>query len=345
MQYLIFGGCGFLGSNLSDDVLSRGATLCIYDDLSKAGSVANLKWLQERYEFEFINDDVRNASTTENVVRLFHPDVIIHLAGQVAMTTSIEDPRTDFEINALGTLNVLEAARIFAPSSLIIYSSTNKVYGSLEQLDYKEKPTRYVSTEYPNGFDEMLPLRFGTPYGCSKGAADQYVLDYARRYGVKTIVFRHSSIYGSRQFPTYDQGWVGWFCQKAIEKQIGKSKEPFTISGNGKQVRDLLHVDDATVLYRLASTSKNLANGEAFNIGGGIENSVSLLELFNLLEKHLNIELSYKQTDWRPSDQKVFISNTSKTEQAFGWKPKVPVFEGISKLLNWLGNEQVVREQ
>lgn len=206
MKYLITGGCGFIGSNLAAEVLKRGERLVIFDNLSRYGSYQNLEWLKSQSEFQFIHADIRNTNDVEKVVKETKPDVIFHLAGQVAMNTSIGNPRMDFEINALGTFNLLEAVRKFASESIIIYSSTNKVYGDLEWVKYEETATRYITPDFPNGFDEKLPLDFHSPYGCSKGAADQYMLDYARMFGLKTVAFRHSSIFGSRQFSTYEQG-------------------------------------------------------------------------------------------------------------------------------------------
>ena len=240
MKYLITGGCGFLGSNIAAEVLKRGEELAVFDNLSRFGAAQNLAWLSAQGEFLFQYGDIRDPFAVARLVKEFRPDIIFHLAGQVAMTTSIANPRLDFEINALGTLNVLEAVRGHCPECGILYSSTNKVFGDLEYLEYEETPTRYVVPSHPNGFDESTLLDFHSPYGCSKGAADQYFLDYHRIFGLKTVVFRHSSMYGGRQFSTYDQGWVGWFCQKAVEIKQGKLKESFTISGNGKHVRDLL---------------------------------------------------------------------------------------------------------
>lgn len=216
-----------------------------------------------------------------------------------------------------------------------MYSSTNKVYGDFEYLTFKETDTRYICEEYPNGFPETIKLDFHSPYGCSKGAADQYLLDFHRIYGLKTIVFRHSSMYGGNQHATYDQGWVGWFCQKALEIKKGILKEPFTISGNGKQVRDILHSDDVVDLYFKAKDI-NEAYGQAFNIGGGIDNSLSLLELFALLEQTLDIKLNYKKIDWRESDQKVFVADNYKIENTTTWKPMIKTEEGIKKMTEWL---------
>lgn len=269
MKFLITGGCGFMGSNLAAEVLRRREELIIFDNLYRYGSYQNLEWLKSQGEFYFVHADIRNTNDVERAVKDVRPDIIFHLAGQVAMTISIENSRIDFEVNALGTFNLLEAVRKHSPESLIIYSSTNKVYGDLEWVKYEETETRYVTPDFPEGFPETNPLDFHSPYGCSKGAADQYMLDYSRIYGLKTVVFRHSSIYGGRQFATYDQGWIGWFCEKAIEAKRGLLKEPFSISGNGKQVRDVLHASDAIKLYFTTVEKIEKAKGHAFNVGGG----------------------------------------------------------------------------
>ncbi len=335
MKYLITGGCGFLGSNLADEVLKRGDELHVLDNLFRQGSSENLKWLKNRGELVFHHSDIRNYNDIERVVKEIKPDVIFHLAGQVAMTTSIDNPRLDFEINTLGTHNLLEAVRKYSKDSVVLYSSTNKVYGDFSNIHFHETPTRYVAEGFENGFDEKFPLEFHSPYGCSKGAADQYLMDYSRIFGLKTIVFRHSSMYGGRQFATFDQGWVGWFCQKAIEIKKGVLKEPFTISGSGKQVRDLLYADDMVNLYFLAAEKSDALAGNVFNIGGGVENSYSLIELFSFLEKELNIEMRYKQLPWRESDQKVFVADTSKIKLMTGWEAKVSNMDGVRRMLEW----------
>jgi CDP-paratose 2-epimerase len=335
MKLLITGGCGFLGSNLAAHALSQGIDLCVFDSLYRHGSQSNLQWLREQGRFDFVHGDIRNANDVHRVIERVRPDAIFHLAGQVAMTTSIADPRMDFEVNALGTLNVLEAVRAQAPEAVVIYSSTNKVYGDLEQYQYREEDTRYVCVEQPNGFDEQTPLDFHSPYGCSKGSADQYLRDYHRIFGLKTVVFRHSSMYGGRQFATADQGWIGWFCQMAAETRSGSRNEPFTISGNGKQVRDVLHAEDMISLYFLALNHADVAAGQAFNIGGGISNSLSLLELFTLLEAEIGQSMLYTKLPPRESDQRVFVANIGKIEQLTGWKPKVSAKEGVGRMLDW----------
>lgn len=335
MKLLITGGCGFLGSNLAAHALTQGIELCVFDNLYRHGSQSNLQWLRGQGAFEFVHGDIRNANDVQRVIARVKPDAVFHLAGQVAMTTSIADPRMDFEVNALGTLNVLEAVRIHAPEAVVIYSSTNKVYGHLEQYQYRETDARYVCVDQPNGFDEQTPLDFHSPYGCSKGSADQYLLDYHRIFGLKTVVFRHSSMYGGRQFATADQGWIGWFCQKAAETRAGQRRELFTISGNGKQVRDVLHAEDMISLYFSTLVHANAAAGQAFNIGGGISNSLSLLELFGLLEGEIGQVLQYTKLPSRESDQRVFVADIGKMHRLTGWAPQVSAQDGVSRMLAW----------
>jgi CDP-paratose 2-epimerase len=335
MKYLITGGCGFIGSNLAAEVLRKGEELFLFDNLSRQGSSSNLIWLRNQGEFKFYPFDIRNNNDVETVIKEIQPDYIFHLCGQVAMTTSIANPRLDFEVNILGTFNLLDSVRKYSANSIILYSSSNKVYGDFEQFNFKEENTRYVCNEFPNGFPESISLNFSSPYGCSKGAADQYLLDYHRIFGLKTVVFRHSSMYGSNQHSTFDQGWVGWFCQKALEFKNNESMEPFTISGTGKQVRDVLHAADVVNLYFTAKDNAN-AYGQAFNIGGGYENSLSLIELFKLLEDKIGIKMKYKQLPWRESDQKVFMADNSKVNSLLEWFPKVAKDSGINSMIEWL---------
>jgi len=339
MKYLITGGCGFLGSNIASEILKQGDELVVFDSLYRFGSYQNLEWLRTQGEFEFVHGDIRNTNDVERTIKTHKPDVIYHLAGQVAMTTSIADPRMDFEVNVGGSFNLLNAVRLYSPESTIIYSSTNKVYGDLEQFTYEETPTRYRCIEKPNGFDESVNLDFHSPYGTSKGSADQYMLDFARIYGLKTVVFRHSSMFGGRQFATYDQGWIGWFTQQAINIKNKTLKEPFTISGNGKQVRDIAHAEDMVALYLKASTKIDSIKGQAFNVGGGIENSSSLLELFHFLEKELDVKMEYTQLPVRESDQKIFVADLTKAKELIGWEPKISKEEGIRKMIEWVSGQ------
>lgn len=335
MKLLITGGCGFLGSNLASYGIEKGYDITVFDNLSRFGSALNLEWLRTLGEFSYVHGDIRNKNDVENLVKQGF-DAVFHLAGQVAMTTSLENPYKDFEINVMGTVNLLDSIRKYAPGTAIFYSSTNKVYGDLEQYEYRENAKRYVCDAFPAGFDEATPLDFRSPYGVSKGSADQYILDYSRMFGLKGTVFRHSSMYGSRQFATYDQGWIGWFCQKAVETKLGTLSEPFTISGNGKQVRDILHAEDMIRLYYGALENTDAVYGNAYNIGGSMAQSLSLLELFDILNEHLGIELQYTQLPARSSDQKVFVADVEKIKSKIGWFPQVSSKEGIIKMVEWI---------
>jgi CDP-paratose 2-epimerase len=342
MKALITGGCGFVGSNLAAHLLDLDPAnrVIVFDNLSRQGASANLAWLRTlsaglTQAIVFVHGDIRNAFDVEAVIRDLQPDVIFHLAGQVAMTTSMQSPRRDFEINVVGSVNVLESVRQYTPSAAVVYASSNKVYGNLQNLDLVETSTRYQPRSSQNGVDESAPIEFHTPYGCSKGAADQYMLDYARGFGLNTVVFRHSTIYGGRQFATYDQGWVGWFVRQALESKADPARQPFTVSGDGKQVRDLLHVSDAVRCYVAAYTHLEQARGHPFNIGGGMENSMSLLELLNHLEERLGIKLNYTHLPWRQSDQKFFVADNSKADQLLHWSPQTPKDKGIEDTIRW----------
>jgi CDP-paratose 2-epimerase len=335
MKALITGGAGFVGSNLAARLLERGDDVTVFDSLARHGSSQNLTWLQSLGMRNFVHGDIRNAGDVEQIVKNGEPDVVFHLAGQVAMTTSMESPRRDFETNVLGSINLLEAVRQQAAESVIVYASSNKVYGNLSQLDLIETATRYQPRKNAKGVDECAAIEFHTPYGCSKGAADQYMLDYARGFGVNTVVFRHSTIYGGRQFATFDQGWVGWFCRQALETAQTPGRPPFTVSGDGKQVRDLLHVSDAVEAYIAAFEQIATARGQAFNIGGGMENSMSLLELLQFLEARLEVKLNYTHLPWRQSDQKFFVADYSKAEKMLGWTPRVTKEQGLEDAILW----------
>jgi len=336
MKLLITGGCGFLGSNLAAEALCRGYELVVFDNLSRYGTTENLAWLLSQGSFRFVHGDIRNYNDVSRLVQEIRPDAVFHLAGQVAMTTSIANPRMDFEINVIGSHNLLEAVRLHVPEAAVVYSSTNKVYGDLDRFTYIENATRYECVERPLGFDENTPLDLRSPYGCSKGAADQYMLDYARVFGLKTVVFRHSSMYGGRQFSTYDQGWVGWFCQKAAESYKVRDRAPFTISGNGKQVRDVLHADDMVILYFATLEKIDSAAGKVFNIGGGLNESLSLLELFKMLESMTGVPLVYSRLPVRQSDQKVFIADIGRATQSLSWRPTVSCEDGVKRMLEWV---------
>lgn len=336
MKLLILGGCGFLGSNLASYGIERDYQVTVFDNLSRLGSSQNLEWLKSLGDFTFIHGDTRNKNDVETLIKNGQFDACFHLAGQVAMTTSIENPYKDFQINTMGALNLLDSIRKYSPHTAVFFSSTNKVYGDLENYTYDETETRYLCREFPKGFDESVPLDFRSPYGCSKGAADQYMLDYYRIFGIKTTVFRHSSMYGSRQFATYDQGWIGWFVQKAIEKYQNPKCEPFTISGNGKQVRDILHAKDMIRLYYTALEHVDQVCGQAYNVGGTMEQSLSLLELFALLNDLLGIHMEYTQLPPRQSDQKVFVADITKINERIGWKPEVTARDGVEAMVEWV---------
>ena len=331
-KYLVTGGAGFIGSNFVSRLLNRGEDVKIFDNLSRAGSARNLEWLKQTYgtdTFQLIQGDVRDADAIQKAA--VDADVIVHLAAQVAVTTSVVDPRNDFEINALGTFNTLEAARLSGREPIFLYSSTNKVYGGMEDVRVVEQDTRYAYADYPMGISEEHPLDFHSPYGCSKGSGDQYVRDYARIYGIRSVVFRQSCIYGVRQFGVEDQGWVAWFVIAALKGL------PISVYGDGKQVRDVLFVDDLTRAYDLAIDHSEVSAGEVFNIGGGASRILSVWNEFGpILEKLLGHQLNPAWGDWRPGDQRVYVSDIRKAEKVLGWKPEVGVEEGITRLFNWV---------
>ena len=336
MKILITGGCGFLGSNLALYGMNSGYEITIVDNFYRLGSKKNFDWLKSKGKFNLYETDISNYEEIKKVFHTVMPDFVFHLAGQTAMTTSLNSPLKDFEINTIGSINILESIKSIDNDCKAIYASSNKVYGDLEYVKTDESNTRYVTPEFKNGFPESMKIDFSTPYGCSKGAADLYFLDYCKSYKMKLSVFRHSTMYGGRQFATVDQGWIGWFCQKAIEIKRGTLREPFSISGNGKQVRDVLHSDDIVKLYFTASENMEEIKGEVFNIGGGRKNSLSLLELFEILESELGIKMEYRQFAWRNSDQKVFIADNTKIISNLKWTPLVDTRTGIIDMLKWL---------
>jgi len=330
-RVLVTGGAGFIGSNLSHRLLSQGHKVVIYDNLSRKGAKKNLAWLRENHgeRFSLVQADVRDYPTLLQAVQ--GSEVVYHLAAQVAVTWSVTDPREDFEINALGTLNVLEAARSNNPPPIVLFTSTNKVYGGMEEHQVVEQETRHAYASLPQGVSEAQPLDFHSPYGCSKGAADQYVRDYARIYGLKTVVLRMSCIYGPRQFGVEDQGWVAHFL---ISSVLGR---PITIYGDGKQVRDILYVDDLLAAFEGAVADIDVSAGQVYNIGGGPKNTMSVwTEFHQLLRELLGHEVQVGYDDWRPGDQLVYVSDTSKAQRELGWKPQTSVEEGIEKLFRWV---------
>jgi CDP-paratose 2-epimerase len=329
---LITGGAGFIGSNYANRCLARGEKIIIFDNLSRQGARLNLEWLKSIHgkdSFELIVGDVRNAAEIEKAAAT--ADRIVHLAAQVAVTTSVTDPVTDFSINAQGTFNTLEAARKSGRNPIFIYSSTNKVYGGMEDVKIVEAATRYDYADLPEGASELQPLDFHSPYGCSKGCGDQYVRDYHRIYSLPTVVFRQSCIYGLRQFGVEDQGWVAWFVIAAI------TGRPITIYGDGKQVRDILFVEDLLNAYDAAIAAPEKAGGQIFNVGGGRKNTISIwLEFAPILEKLLGKPIPVTKGDWRPGDQPVYISDIRKANQVLGWQPGVSAEAGIEKLFTWV---------
>ena len=333
---LITGGAGFIGSNYADRCITRGDQVVIFDNLSRSGSKLNLEWLQQKHgkdSFKLILGDVCHADEIKAAAK--DAKRIVHLAAQVAVTTSVTDPRNDFQINSLGTFNTLEAARASGNNPSFVYSSTNKVYGGMEDVKVVELETRYDYANLPDGASENQPLDFHSPYGCSKGSGDQYVRDYYRIYGLPTTVFRQSCIYGLRQFGVEDQGWVAWFIIAAI------SGHPITIYGNGKQVRDILFVDDLLDAYDAALTQPEKAAGQIFNVGGGRSNTISVwLEFAPMLEKLLGKKIDVAWGDWRPGDQPVYISDIAKAKRILNWSPKISAQQGIEKLFNWVKANQ-----
>ena len=331
-NFFITGGAGFIGSNYVSRLLERGEKVTIYDNLSRAGAPRNLAWLQEKYgktAFQLTVGDVRDAALLTVSSRT--ADVIIHLAAQVAVTTSVVKPREDFEINAQGTFNVLEAARLNERKPVILYSSTNKVYGGMEDVLVVEDATRWRYADLPLGCPETQQLDFHSPYGCSKGTGDQYVRDYARIYNMPTVVLRQSCIYGPRQFGVEDQGWVAWMIIAAV------TGRPLTIYGDGKQIRDVLHVDDLLNAYDTAIAKIDAVKGQVYNLGGGPENTMSIWTEFGpLLEKLLGRPVLVARGDWRPGDQKVFVADIRKAGRELGWKPKIGVEQGVEKLFEWV---------
>jgi CDP-paratose 2-epimerase len=327
---LITGGAGFIGINSAKYFSNLGWKVTVLDNFSRDGAKLNIRWLQENASIKIEVVDIRNQDELNRVIRETNASVLLHLAAQVAVTSSVLNPREDFEINALGTFNVLEAIRIYSPDIFLINASTNKVYGKMDDVETTERNNRYEYKNLIKGVSEQHQLDFHSPYGCSKGIADQYTIDYSRIYGLQTTTFRQSCIYGTRQFGIEDQGWVAWFSIAAVlEKQI-------TIYGDGKQIRDVLHVNDLVRAYEAAINNIDLATGQAFNVGGGEVNTLSLLELLSYLEQELSIKIPLEWSDWRPGDQPVFVCDLSKIKKRLGWEPKISVQDGVKDLIEWV---------
>ena len=340
MNKILISGCaGFIGSHLAEHFLNKGYNVVGVDNLSRNGCLSNLEILKNYKNFIFHNQDIRDFKNLSDIFKeIRNIDLIIHEAGQVAVTTSVTNPREDFEINALGTFNMLEATRLYAPEAFFQFASTNKVYGKMTNVDIIERNGRYEYEMLTSGINEDYGLEFYSPYGCSKGAADQYVRDYSRIYGLRTVVFRQSCIYGTRQFGIEDQGWVAWFTIASI---LGK---PITIYGDGKQIRDILWIDDLVELYVKCFENFDKVSGKIFNIGGGPQNTLSLLELVKSLQDAKIMQKMPGFANERPGDQKVFVSNINLIKDCIGWEPKTSVAEGLNKLIQWSVNNKNLLE-
>jgi len=335
MKILIIGAFGFIGANCVKHFSDHGHTVIAFDDLSKKGSADNLEWLEIGGSFVSVIGDIRIFSNISKVFAKYGPfDLILHLAGQTAVTTSVSNPRDDFERNTCGSFNLLEAVRLYNPSAAVIYSSTNKVYGEMADspIEINNGRYEYALLGMKTGITEAQPLNPHSPYGCSKACADQYFLDYARMYCLKTVVFRQSCIYGPRQLASSDQGWIAWFC---IAAATGR---PITIYGDGKQTRDILFISDLIRAYESAYKNIDSVQGSAFNIGGGPENTISVNELLDQITHRENVVFPQivKHAPWRPGDQKVYVSNISRAEKLLNWKPKISAVDGISQLFSWV---------
>ena len=333
-RILITGGAGFIGCNAARFFGARNWRVTVLDNLSRAGTDKNLGWLRDGTTFDFEKVDVRDPEGIDRTMAEGRFDAVLHLAAQVAVTTSVADPRTDFAVNAAGTFNLLDAVRLHCPGAVFIFASTNKVYGKIAAAASELRGSRYAYVDRPHGIAETEPLDFLSPYGCSKGAADQYALDFARMYQIPATSFRQSCIYGPRQFGVEDQGWVAWF---AIAAMLGHD---ITIFGDGKQVRDVLHIDDLLRAFEAAIRAPEKVASEAFNVGGGPEHTLSLLELIDMLERRLHRKVPLQWGDWRPGDQQVYVSDIRKLETALGWKPQIGVTTGIAKLIDWVAQNR-----
>jgi CDP-paratose 2-epimerase len=335
MKYLITGGLGFIGSNMADRLLRDGADVVILDNQSRKGVHFNLEWLRRVHgdRFELISGDIRDYATVERAMQ--GVGTVFHFAAQVAVTTSVDDPMTDFTVNALGTVNVLEAARKASPMPAVLFTSTNKVYGGLESVEIVEGERRYEMANLPMGVPESFPIDFHSPYGCSKGAADQYVRDYHRVYGLPTVVFRMSCIYGPRQFGNEDQGWLAHFVLTSMRGG------DISIFGDGKQVRDLLFVEDLVEAFLAARRNIGTVAGTIFNIGGGPANAISVwTEFRELLQAATGKVPTATLHDWRVGDQRSYISDIRRAQSVLGWTPKISPKEGIARLAEW-GKEAI----
>ncbi len=339
---LITGGAGFVATNVANRLLGAGRRVVIFDNLSRAGVERNLAWLQSRYRnlVTVRIADVRDIDALRTALRGVRQ--VYHFAAQVAVTSSLDDPFHDFDVNARGTLNLLEAVRSVSNPPSLLFTSTNKVYGHLDDVRLQQGATRYEPVDEAlraHGISEARPLEFHSPYGCSKGVAEQYVLDYARTFGLRTIVFRMSCIYGPHQFGTEDQGWLAHFLITALRR------EPLTIYGDGLQVRDVLFVEDLVDAMIAAQANAERLRGQAFNIGGGPANTTSLVELLSLIDELVGVRPLARVQPWRTADQRYYVSDTTKFTAATGWRPRVGVREGIERLHDWLAETRTTGER
>lgn len=340
-KMLITGGCGFIGTNAALHFARKGWDVHCIDNFARSGSRLNADVLRKAVPNVVIEelDIVQNADATHALIIEGKFDAIIHAAAQVAVTSSVTDPLFDFTSNAHGTLIVLNAARECAVKPIVLFTSTNKVYGELEHLEVREGESRYSLPSLPNGVPETTPLDFHSPYGCSKGAADQYVRDWHRIYEVPTIVFRQSCIYGPHQFGIVDQGWVAYLTMRAL---FGKG---ITIYGDGKQVRDVLHIDDLTRAMELAIEHISESAGKIYNIGGGAGKTLSILEFIEFIKKRLSNSVAVESSAWRPGDQKIYISDIAKAKSDFGWEPQIAFEEGFESMFAWIEENRSVLEK
>lgn len=330
---LITGGAGFIGANLAHRLIERGCSVRVFDSFARAGVEDNVRWLRETHgeRIVILQGDVRDAQAVQAAVD--GVDHVFHLAAQVAVTSSLVDPRHDFDVNALGTLNVLEAMRACERPPSIVFSSTNKVYGALDDIGVAIAGERYEPNDphvRQHGIGEARALEFHSPYGCSKGAAEQYVLDYSRSFGIASVVLRMSCIYGPHQHGNEDQGWVAHFLRCAL------ADNPITIYGDGCQVRDVLFVEDLLDAFEAAYGDIKRLSGRAFNIGGGPSHTVSLRELMDLIERTLATAIELESADWRTGDQRYYVSDTRRFHEATGWSPQMDVRDGVAALAAWL---------
>ena len=336
MKILVTGGAGFIGCNLADYFLNKKSEVIVFDNLSRKGVEKNLEWLKSNHKkMIFVKGDIRDFDSLRAVNK--NVDIIFHTAAQTAVTNSVKNPREDFEVNALGTLNVLEAARCSNSDPSVIFCSTNKVYGNnVNKITLVEKETRYefADSKYDNGIPEefLTDANEHTPYGCSKYASDVYIRDYSAVYGLKTVTLRMSCIFGEHQHGCSDQGWLDYMLRCAV------GRKPITVYGDGKQVRDILHIADLVKAFELAVKNVAKIKGQAFNIGGGPKNTISIIELMNLLKNDFGVNVKYSFGHWRPFDQLCYISDIRKAKKEFGWEPEVSKIAGIRKQYEWIAS-------